>query len=64
MWTSDRRIYLAPDGTVSDEPVTGGTLLVPKGGELSLADASKYGLNGAPKARKGLENKALKGGTA
>lgn len=57
MYISDKRLYLTPGGEVSEEPVSGGSLLVPKGGEMSNADAEKYGL----KAEKQPENKGLKG---
>ena len=68
MWTSDRRLYLTPDGAVSDQPVSGGRLLVPAGGELSSEDVARYGLTpapeptSAPKGRKGLEHKRLTDG--
>ena len=65
MFTSTKRLYLTPSGEISEEPVSGGSLLVGVGGELSNADAERYGLTGpkaakpeATKARKGLENKA------
>lgn len=64
-WTSDRRLYLTPDGEVSEEPVSGGRLLVGRGGQLSNEDAERYGLTGtkaekrkADKGRKGLEDKS------
>lgn len=44
MWTSDKRLYLAPDGTVTEEPVSGGSLLVPLGGELPDEEARLHGL--------------------
>ena len=65
MFISPKRLYLTPTGEVSEEPVSGGSLLVAAGGELSNADAERYGLTGpqaakpeATKARKGIENKA------
>lgn len=68
MWTSERRLYLTPDGTVSEDPVSGGSLLVPAGGELSNDDAERYGLLGSKgvkpaenKARKGKQNKTASG---
>lgn len=60
MWTSERRLYLTPDDTVSEEPVSGGSLLVPAGGELPNEEAERYGLLGS-KAMKAVENKARKG---
>lgn len=64
MFISDKRLYLTPDGEVTEVPVSGGTLLVGAGCELSPAEAEKYGLveakakaAGGDKARKGLENK-------
>jgi len=60
MYISDKRLYLTPSGEVSEEPVSGGSLLVSKGGELSPADAARYGLTGA-KAEKPAEDKARKG---
>lgn len=44
MWTSDKRLYLTPDGEVSEGPVSGGKLLVPVGGQLSDDEARSYGL--------------------
>lgn len=64
MYVSDKRLYLTPSGEVSEEPVSGGSLLCGVGGELSNADAERYGLTGkaakpeSNKARKGVENKA------
>ena len=60
MYTSDKRLYLTPDGEVTEEPVSGGSLLVPAGGELSNDDAERYGLTGA-KAEKSKANKGRKG---
>lgn len=66
MYISDRRLYLTPDGKVSEDPVSGGRLLVPKGGELSNSDAARYGLLPVPdsKARQGLANKGRKAAPA
>lgn len=61
MWTSDRRLYLTPDGQVSEQPVSGGTLLVPVGGELPNAEAERYGLLGEKAATAPLANKGRKG---
>lgn len=60
MYISDRRLYLTPAGELSEEPVSGGSLLVGKGGELPLAVAERYGLTEA-KAAKPSANKARKG---
>lgn len=60
MYVSEKRLYLTPGGEVSEEPVSGGTLLVAKGGEMSNADAERYGLIEG-KAEKPAGNKARKG---
>jgi len=60
MYVSDKRLYLSPSGEVSEEPVSGGSLLVGKGGEMSTAEAERYGLLPG-KAEKSAENKAQKG---
>ena len=60
MYISDKRLYLTPGGEVSEEPVSGGSLLIGKGGEMSNADAERYGLLPG-KAEKAAENKAQKG---
>lgn len=44
MYISDKRLYLTPAGKVSEEPISGGSLLVPAGGELSEDDAVRHGL--------------------
>jgi hypothetical protein len=67
MYKSDRRLYLTPDGNVSEEPVTGGTLLVGEGAEIPNEVAERHGLTGkqvAPpedKARKEPKTKAADG---
>lgn len=65
MYTSPTRLYLTPAGQVSEEPVSGGRLLVPAGGALSNAEAARYGLLGEKqvtppenKARRGKQGKA------
>lgn len=65
MYTSPKRLYLTPEGAVSEEPVSGGRLLVPTGGELSPREAEHYGLlpgkQFSPpenKARSGKQGKA------
>lgn len=44
MWKSPARFYLAPDGAISEKPVSGGSLLVPAGAELPEAEARRLGL--------------------
>jgi hypothetical protein len=54
---SDKRLYLTSDGQVVEEgDERAATLLVGEGGQLSDADAAKYGLNGkAPDAPKSAD---------
>lgn len=58
MWRSDRRLYLTPDGMVSEEPVSGGSLLVPEGGELPDDVAERLGLLSRSEKRATYPNKA------
>lgn len=52
-YTSDRRLYLNADGTkvVEHDDPEAAILLVGEGGELSDADAAKYGLGGTAEAK-------------
>jgi len=63
IWTADRRLYLDKDGKVveANDP-SRATLLIAAGGNMSLADAERYGLIApaapAEKARPAPANKA------